>query len=97
MSRWPTTSAPSNSTPILPAPMLRSAWRNTTCAKRRLRRKFYARLSNLRDRVSERERFYIEAAYYSFATGDMEKANEVYTPVGAGVSQRIRLLTSISR
>src|SRR5271165_4715022 len=32
----------------------------------------------LRDRVSERERFYIEAAYYSFATGDLEKANEVY-------------------
>src|SRR6516164_442557 len=32
----------------------------------------------LRDRVSERERFYIEAAYYSFATGELEKANQVY-------------------
>jgi len=33
----------------------------------------------LRDRVSERERFYIEAAYYSFVTGELEKANQVYT------------------
>jgi len=32
----------------------------------------------LRDRVSERERFYIEAAYYSFVTGELEKANQVY-------------------
>jgi serine/threonine protein kinase/tetratricopeptide (TPR) repeat protein len=32
----------------------------------------------LRDRVSERERFYIEAGYYSFATGELEKANQVY-------------------
>jgi serine/threonine protein kinase/Flp pilus assembly protein TadD len=32
----------------------------------------------LRDRVSERERFYIEAAYYSFATGELERANQVY-------------------
>jgi tetratricopeptide (TPR) repeat protein len=28
--------------------------------------------------VSERERFYIEAAYYSFATGELEKANQTY-------------------
>jgi len=32
----------------------------------------------LRDRVSERERFYIESAYYSHATGELEKANQVY-------------------
>src|ERR1022692_1738396 len=32
----------------------------------------------LRDRVSEWERLYIEAAYYSFATGELEKANQVY-------------------
>src|SRR3974390_335511 len=32
----------------------------------------------LRARVSERARFYIEAAYYSFATGELEKANQVY-------------------
>jgi len=32
----------------------------------------------LRDRVSERERFYIEAAYYSFATGELEKADQTY-------------------
>ena len=28
--------------------------------------------------MSERERFYIEAAYYSFVTGELEKANQVY-------------------
>jgi eukaryotic-like serine/threonine-protein kinase len=38
----------------------------------------FTKAFELRDRVSERERFYIEAAYYSFAIGDMEKANEVY-------------------
>jgi len=32
----------------------------------------------LRDRVSERERFYIEAAYYSFVTGELDKANHAY-------------------
>jgi tetratricopeptide (TPR) repeat protein len=36
----------------------------------------------LRDRVSERERFYIEAAYYSFVTGELEKANQVYAEYG---------------
>lgn len=33
---------------------------------------------DLRDRVSERERFYIEAMYYSDVTGELEKANQVY-------------------
>ena len=32
----------------------------------------------LRDRVTLRERFYIEAVYYSFVTGELDKANEVY-------------------
>jgi len=32
----------------------------------------------LRDRVSDRERFYIEAAYYSFVTGEVERANQTY-------------------
>jgi eukaryotic-like serine/threonine-protein kinase len=32
----------------------------------------------LRDRVSERERFYISASYYSSATGELEKAVEQY-------------------
>lgn len=32
----------------------------------------------LRERVSERERFYIEAMYYSDVTGELEKANQVY-------------------
>jgi tetratricopeptide (TPR) repeat protein/predicted Ser/Thr protein kinase len=33
---------------------------------------------DLRDRVSERERFYISAHYYSRVTGDLNKAVEVY-------------------
>ena len=45
----------------------------TTAASENFRKAF-----ELRNRVSERERFYIEAAYYSFATGELEKANEVY-------------------
>ena len=32
----------------------------------------------LRDRVTERERFYIESAYYTLATGQLEQANETY-------------------
>jgi eukaryotic-like serine/threonine-protein kinase len=47
--------------------------RETTAARENFRKAF-----ELRNRVSERERFYIEAAYYSFATGEVEKANEVY-------------------
>jgi len=47
--------------------------RETTAASENFRKAF-----ELRDRVSERERFYIEAAYYSFATGELEKANQVY-------------------
>ncbi len=38
----------------------------------------FTKAYELRDRVSERERFYIEAGYYSFATGELLKANEVY-------------------
>jgi predicted Zn-dependent protease len=33
---------------------------------------------NLREKVSERERFFIEAAYYLFATGELEKAAQAY-------------------
>ena len=33
---------------------------------------------DLRDRVSQWERFYIESHYYAFATGELEKANQVY-------------------
>jgi serine/threonine protein kinase/tetratricopeptide (TPR) repeat protein len=32
----------------------------------------------LRERVSERERYAIEASYYSYGTGELEKANQVY-------------------
>ena len=47
--------------------------RETSAASENFRKAF-----ELRDRVSERERFYIEATYYSFATGEMQKANQVY-------------------
>jgi eukaryotic-like serine/threonine-protein kinase len=38
----------------------------------------FTKAFELRDRVSERERYYIEATYYSFVTGDLLKANETY-------------------
>jgi len=44
-----------------------------------LAEKSFARAFELRDRVSERERFYIETTYYSFVTGDLLKANQTYT------------------
>ena len=47
--------------------------RETTAASENFRKAF-----ELRDRVSERERFYIESAYYSFVTGELDKANHVY-------------------
>ena len=47
--------------------------RQTSAAAENFRKAF-----ELRDRVSERERFYIESTYYSFATGELEKANQVY-------------------
>ena len=40
--------------------------------------KNFAKAFELRDRVSERERFYIEAGYYSFVTGDLLKADQIY-------------------
>ena len=36
------------------------------------------RAYELRARVSEREKFYIESHYYEFVTGDLEKARKVY-------------------
>jgi Flp pilus assembly protein TadD/predicted Ser/Thr protein kinase len=33
---------------------------------------------DLRDRVSEREKFYIESHYYQFVTGDLEKVRQAY-------------------
>src|SRR5437667_267483 len=36
------------------------------------------RAYDLRDRVSEKEKFYIESHYCHFVTGDLEKANQVY-------------------
>jgi Tfp pilus assembly protein PilF len=53
--------------------MAQNNLRETSSAAANFRKAF-----ELRDRVSEFERFYIEAAYYSFATGELEKANQVY-------------------
>ena len=39
----------------------------------------YTKAYELRDRVSERERYYIEGQYYSVVTGEMEKSIQVYT------------------
>ena len=33
---------------------------------------------DLRDRVSEREKFYIDSHYYNYVTGDLEKARQVF-------------------
>ena len=41
-------------------------------------RTFAARAYELRDRVSERERFYIEARYHDSATGDLDQSQKVY-------------------
>ncbi|MDR3749419.1 MAG: protein kinase [Acidobacteriota bacterium] len=38
----------------------------------------FTKAFQLRDRVSDRERFYIEAGYYSFGTGELLKAIETY-------------------
>jgi eukaryotic-like serine/threonine-protein kinase len=39
---------------------------------------YYRKAYALRDRVSDREKFYIEAHYHEAVTGDWEKAREVY-------------------
>ena len=38
----------------------------------------YSKAFELRDRVSERERYYIEATYYAYVTGEQEKAEQTY-------------------
>jgi eukaryotic-like serine/threonine-protein kinase len=38
----------------------------------------FTKAFELRDRASDRERFYIEASYYSFVTGELPKANQSY-------------------
>ncbi len=40
--------------------------------------KNFTKAFELRNRVSDRERFYIEASYYSFVTGELPKANQSY-------------------
>src|SRR5215471_4162363 len=41
--------------------------------------KYFTKAYELRDRISERERLIIEANYHSSVTGDLEKANEIYS------------------
>jgi len=38
----------------------------------------YTKAFDLRDRVSERERYYIEAVYYAYVTGEQEKSEQTY-------------------
>jgi len=38
----------------------------------------YSKAFELRDRVSERERYYIEATYYAYVTGEQEKSEQTY-------------------
>ena len=38
----------------------------------------YTKAFELRDRVSDRERYYIEAVYYAYVTGEQEKAKQTY-------------------
>jgi serine/threonine protein kinase/tetratricopeptide (TPR) repeat protein len=44
-----------------------------------LARENFQKAYQLRDRVIQRERFFIEAFYYSYATGEIEKAIQTYT------------------
>ncbi len=39
----------------------------------------YKKAYELRDRVSDRERYYIEGQYYSVVTGEMDKSIQIYT------------------
>ena len=39
----------------------------------------YKKAFELRDRVSERERYYIEATYYVFVTGEIDKSIQIYS------------------
>jgi tetratricopeptide (TPR) repeat protein len=41
-------------------------------------RDYFRKSFELRERVSERERFYIEAQYYGYVVGDLEKVRQVY-------------------
>lgn len=41
-------------------------------------RSYFQKAYAMRERVSERERFYIEAHYHAYVTGDLEKERQVY-------------------
>jgi tetratricopeptide (TPR) repeat protein len=46
--------------------------------ERNLGREYLTRAYELRDRVSERERYFISAEYFGSVTGELEKANQIY-------------------
>ena len=48
---------------------------------------------DLREKVSERERFAIEGSYYMIATGELEKAAQTYRTVAADLPERRLCLT----
>ncbi len=51
---------------------------NGNPAKSELSQEYAAKAYALRDRVSEREKFYIDSHYYEFALGDLEKSEKNY-------------------
>ena len=72
------TSAPPNSTPTL---RWRTAiWESftTNLNQPSVAADYFKKAFDLRDRVTEREKFAITANYYSLVTGEMEKANQTY-------------------
>src|SRR5262249_52080843 len=50
----------------------------SNAGERELAAQYRKRAFELRDRVSERERFYISAHYYEGVTGELEKVRETY-------------------
>jgi tetratricopeptide (TPR) repeat protein len=46
--------------------------------ERNLGREYLTKAYELRDRVSERERYFISAEYFGSVTGELEKANQIY-------------------
>ena len=67
-----------NWTRISPWPTAGCRMSTTASTKGGGRPRMHARLTTLREKVSERERFNIEGSYYLFATGELEKAAQTF-------------------
>jgi eukaryotic-like serine/threonine-protein kinase len=52
--------------------------RYTNMNQPRLAADYFKKAFDLRDRVTEREKLHVTALYYTFATGELEKANQTY-------------------